>query len=128
MPPARTTASAVAEPMAPAAPVTSTILSRRRPISLSPLAAEATLASRRGLAERHWLRRVGRDVEHVEGHRDERVIAEDSDVLDGRRVAENFHHLRVSPVAYPLAAVELGDEIEDRPLVGGSRFGRPAGA
>src|SRR5262249_2209263 len=64
----------------------------------------------------------GRHAKDVEGHRYQRVVAEDAHELDGRSLAENVTHARERLIADAPRLVELLDEVVDRALVFGRRF------
>ena len=74
-------------------------------------------------------RRVLRNLraEHVERHRDHRVVAADADQLDHAGVAEEGVHALVGFVADPPGLVHLLDEIDDRQLILRRRLRRAPG-
>src|SRR5262245_55081684 len=61
-------------------------------------------------------------AEHVQRHRDQRIVAADADQFDHALVAERGLDATIGLVADPPRLVELAHEIDDRALVLGGRL------
>src|SRR5579872_5262591 len=68
----------------------------------------------------------GRDLEYVEGGRDERVVADKPRKIDHPLVAPACAHPLVDVVAYPVVAVIAMGKLVDEPVVGVVKIGGSA--